>query len=69
VIKATIAPGYHVSKGEELGHFQYGGSTYCLVFRPGVIRDFALTAIPQPHDPNPPLVKVGSRLATAKSQA
>ncbi len=69
MIKATVAPGYHVSKGEELGHFQYGGSTHCLVFRPGIISDFALTAIPQPHDPNPPLVKVGSRLATVKSQA
>jgi phosphatidylserine decarboxylase len=67
VINETIAPGYHLSKGEELGHFQYGGSTHCLVFRPGVISDFALAAIPQPHDPHPPLVKVGSRLATAKA--
>jgi phosphatidylserine decarboxylase len=67
VINENIAPGYHVSKGEELGHFQYGGSTYCLVFRPGVISDFTLAAIPQPHDPHPPLVKVCTRLATAKS--
>jgi phosphatidylserine decarboxylase len=65
VINETITPGYHVDKGEELGHFQYGGSTYCLVFRPGVISDFALQAIPQPHDPDPPLVKVRSRLASA----
>jgi phosphatidylserine decarboxylase len=65
VINSTVSPGYHVDKGEELGHFQYGGSTYCLVFRPGVIRDFSLAAIPQPHDPHPPLVTVRSRLATA----
>lgn len=65
VINPSIAPGYHVSKGEELGHFQYGGSTHCLVFRPGVIDNFSLGAIPQPHDPHPPLVKVGSKLATA----
>ncbi len=67
VINQTIVPGYHVTKGEELGFFQFGGSTHCLVFRPGVISDFSLTAIPQPHDPHPPLVKVCSRLATAKS--
>jgi phosphatidylserine decarboxylase len=65
VINSTMSRGYHVSKGEELGHFQYGGSTYCLVFRPGVISDFSLAAIPQPHDPDPPLVQVGSKLATA----
>jgi phosphatidylserine decarboxylase len=67
VINEAIVPGYHVSKGEELGHFQYGGSTHCLVFRPDVISDFALAAIPQPHDPHPPLVNVRSRLATARS--
>jgi phosphatidylserine decarboxylase len=65
VINSTVSPGYHVDKGEELGRFQYGGSTYCLVFRPGLIRDFSLAAIPQPHDPHPPLVTVRSRLATA----
>ncbi|MFX7621197.1 phosphatidylserine decarboxylase, partial [Acinetobacter baumannii] len=36
-----IALGQHVQKGEELGYFQYGGSTYCLVFQPGAIRGFA----------------------------
>jgi phosphatidylserine decarboxylase len=69
VINSTISPGYHVSKGEELGHFQYGGSTYCLVFRPGVISDFSLGAIPQPHDPHPPLMTVRSQLAIARSKA
>ena len=65
MINSKVAPGYHVHKGEELGHFQYGGSTHCLVFGPGVIAEFALQAIPQPHDPSPPLVQVRSRLATA----
>jgi phosphatidylserine decarboxylase len=65
VIDAKVTPGYHVGKGEELGHFQYGGSTYCLVFGPGAIADFSLAAIPQPHDPEAPLVLVRSKLATA----
>jgi len=67
VIDPNVAPGYHVVKGEELGYFQYGGSTHCLVFRPGAIAEFSLAAIPQPHDPNAPLVLVHSKLATANT--
>jgi len=67
LIKPTIKAGYHVEKGEELGYFQFGGSTHCLIFRPGVIADFALQALPQPHDPQAPLVRVRSRLATARA--
>jgi phosphatidylserine decarboxylase len=40
VILDKIKPGYRIRKGEELGYFQYGGSTYCLIFRPGVIKRF-----------------------------
>jgi phosphatidylserine decarboxylase len=65
LIDPKIQPGYHVAKGEELGYFQFGGSTHCLVFRPGAIDTFSLAAIPQPHDPQPPLVRVRSKLATA----
>ncbi len=64
-IDSRMTPGYHVGKGEELGYFQFGGSTHCLVFRPGAIAEFVLAAIPQPHDPNAPLVRVRSRLAIA----
>lgn len=67
MIDPKLTPGFHVSKGEELGYFQFGGSTHCLVFRPGAIADFALTALPQPHDPQAPLVLVRSRLAIACS--
>jgi phosphatidylserine decarboxylase len=67
LIDPKIEPGYHVEKGEELGYFQFGGSTHCLVFRPGAIADFSLTAIPQPHLADPPLVRVRSSLATAAS--
>lgn len=65
VIDPEIVPGYHVDKGDELGYFQFGGSTACLVFRPGVIDQFTLAALPQPHDPNAALVRVRSKLATA----
>ena len=68
-IHPHLVPGRHVAKGEELGHFQYGGSTHCLVFRPGAIAEFSLAAIPQPHDPQAPLVLVRSRLATANATA
>jgi phosphatidylserine decarboxylase len=67
IIAANVKPGYHVEKGEELGYFQFGGSTHCLVFRSGAIAEFSLAAIPQPHDPKAPLVLVRSRLATANA--
>ncbi len=67
MIDPKVTPGYHVGKGEELGYFQYGGSTHCLVFRPGTIAEFTLAAIPQPHDPDAPLVLVCSKLATANA--
>lgn len=67
-IGEKLTPGYHVGKGDELGHFQYGGSTHCLVFRPGAIAEFTLAAIPQPNDPHAPLVPVRSHLATAAAR-
>jgi phosphatidylserine decarboxylase len=68
-IASNAKPGSHVEKGEELGYFQFGGSTHCLVFRSGAIAEFSLGAIPQPHDPHAPLVLVRSRLATANASA
>jgi phosphatidylserine decarboxylase len=56
-------PGQRVEKGDGNGYFQYGGSTYCLIFEPGVIRSF----VPKPpiHDNAPPL-KVNEQVATTK---
>ncbi|MCW2866324.1 MAG: hypothetical protein JWR20_512 [Marmoricola sp.] len=65
LIAPGITPGRHVDKGEELGHFQFGGSTHCLVLGPDVVEDFSLVAVPQPQDPQ--LVRVRSRLARARS--
>ncbi len=67
LIHPSMTPGHHVAKGEELGHFQFGGSTHCLVFRRGVIADFSLKALPRPHDPTAPVVLVRSRLATVRA--
>ena len=38
----TVKPGQHVSKGDQLGMFHFGGSTHCLFFRPGVNLKFNL---------------------------
>ena len=65
IVHEHIAPGYHIAKGEETGYFQFGGSTYCMVFRPGAIADVTLGALPRPDNPRPHLVLVRSRLATA----
>lgn len=67
ILGADIKPGHHVAKGDELGYFQFGGSTHCLILRPGVVSEFALEAIPQPENPNPPTILVRSALATAVS--
>lgn len=40
IIPEKIQPGFPIKKGEELGYFQFGGSTHCLIFRPGVIKEY-----------------------------
>ncbi|KIK54435.1 hypothetical protein GYMLUDRAFT_177372 [Collybiopsis luxurians FD-317 M1] len=34
--EVTVQVGQKVKKGDELGMFHFGGSTHCLIFRPGV---------------------------------
>lgn len=65
VINENIKHGYKVKKGEELGYFQYGGSTHCLIFRHGAIAGFTPDAIPEPHNPDPPPVLLGAKIAFA----
>jgi hypothetical protein len=71
IVRAFTLEGTYYSEADSEGadavEPQFGGSTHCLVFRPGAITDFSLTAIPQPHLADPPLVRVRSRLATATS--
>jgi phosphatidylserine decarboxylase len=65
VIDAGITPGARVTKGGELGYFQYGGSTVCCLFRPGAIAAFATEAIPEPYHAHPPPLRVNAFLARA----
>lgn len=65
MIDPEVAPGHHLAKGDELGYFQFGGSTECLVFRPGVIQGFTAGAVPQPGNPGLVPVPVRSELARA----
>lgn len=58
----TVNEGDQVKKGDPLGFFQYGGSTHCLIFRTGVIAEFALNAIPETDSK---VVKVNSKIAIA----
>ena len=41
VIDPSLAIGAHVAKGQELGYFQFGGSTHCLIFRKGAVKQFS----------------------------
>ena len=62
-----LKEGQHVKKGDQVGYFQFGGSTHCLVFRPGVISMFVEQAIPQGENgENSAVVQVNSLLATVK---
>ena len=58
----TVYEGRHVKKGDQLGMFHYGGSTHCLMFRPGVRLDFDF------HGQTPGLtasnIPVNARIAT-----
>lgn len=58
----TVTADQKIKKGEELGMFHFGGSTHCLVFRPGVNLEFDF------HNTTPGLaatnIPVCSRIAT-----
>jgi phosphatidylserine decarboxylase len=61
-----LKEGQHLMKGDQVGYFQFGGSTHCLVFRPGTISSFQLDAIPMGESgEDSGLVPVNSLLATA----
>lgn len=52
----TVYDGQHVNKGDQLGMFHFGGSTHCLIFRPGVNLEFDLHGqTPGVHSGNIPV--------------
>lgn len=61
----TVSVGDHVEKGDQLGMFHFGGSTHCLIFRPGVDLDFHLYG----QKPGPDAdtnIRVNTAIATVK---
>ncbi|GFF34193.1 phosphatidylserine decarboxylase proenzyme 3 [Aspergillus udagawae] len=48
--EVTVNEGDQVMKGDQLGTFHLGGSTHCLIFRPGVHLDWARDAQPPYSD-------------------
>ncbi|XP_065900352.1 uncharacterized protein [Dysidea avara] len=58
----TVTEGQWVKKGQQLGMFHFGGSTHCLIFRPGVELKFDFHG----GKPGPTATKVlvNSKLAT-----
>ena len=54
-----------VKKGQEIGMFHFGGSTYCLLFRPGVNLKFEQNVLDALYtDPDQGIIKLNSKLAT-----
>jgi len=69
--EVTVNKGQRVLKGDELGMFHYGGSTYALIFRPGVNLQFDPSVTLQLDDlhgcgraPDSKNILVKSRIAT-----
>lgn len=61
----ALREGQHLAKGEQVGYFQFGGSTHCLVFGPNVRLRFIPDARPRGlHGSKSVTLKVNSRLAT-----
>ncbi|GAA3169906.1 MULTISPECIES: phosphatidylserine decarboxylase family protein [Streptomyces] len=59
--EVTVQPGQQVKRGDQLGSFHYGGSTHCLVFKPGVKLDFVPDEFPGDRN-----ILVNARVATLK---
>lgn len=60
----TVYEGQHVTKGQQLGMFHFGGSTHCLVFGPDVKLDFDLHGqIPGLNAKN---ILINERIATVR---
>ncbi|QHI37797.1 Phosphatidylserine decarboxylase proenzyme [Kordia antarctica] len=62
----TVKKGDKVKKGEQIGYFQFGGSTHCVLFQKGAIANFSLPAIPQgTQGEDSKIVPINSEIAVA----
>ena len=64
LIPSETNPEPVVKKGDDIGMFHFGGSTYCLVFRPGVNLKFDQRALDAFVTGNQECIHVNARLAT-----
>ena len=62
----TVFEGQHVKKGDQLGMFHFGGSTHCLIFRPGVNVEFDMQG--QTPGLNSSNIPVRERIATVHKE-
>ena len=66
VFAPEVQKGARIVKGQEIGYFQYGGSTHCLIFRKGVIHSVMAKAIPQGNfGEGPPAVRLSEAIMRA----
>ncbi|EED22162.1 phosphatidylserine decarboxylase family protein [Talaromyces stipitatus ATCC 10500] len=65
-IEVTMPVGKHFEKGEELGKFHFGGSSFCMILRPELDVQFSLPDDWKDRPKNMKQVKVRSKLATVK---
>lgn len=68
-IVETFSPQQAYKKGDEMGYFEFGASTVCLLFKPGVIKPAADRFIHNSKRMIETAVKCGELIATATSAA
>lgn len=64
----SVQAGQHLNKGDELGYFQFGGSTHCLIFQKDVIDMFVEKAIPAEDFNDSAVIRLNEKLAVAKKK-
>lgn len=68
-VTIAVEKGQRVRKGEELGYFSYGGSSMCLVFQTGAIREFTVPEPPPKPVVDPtsgPAIRANAAIAIAR---
>ena len=63
--EVTVREGQRVAKGAQLGMFHFGGSTHCLLFRPGMNLSWDLRG--QEPGPSTRTIPVNSRIAHVRA--
>lgn len=48
----NVKVGAHISQGDEIGNYAYGGSTCCILFDRALISKLYVSAAPDPNNPN-----------------